>query len=150
MNFPRESGVLLHPTSLPGRYGIGELGPAAYKFADTLQEMGQHLWQMLPLGPTGYGDSPYQSFSTFAGNKLLISFDQLIADGLLSRKRLSAYPDFPSDTVDFGPVITIRTSVLRTVCRSFERRSSPEMKQAFEAYSAEVKAGTFPDDERSY
>ena len=134
MNFTRESGVLLHPTSLPGPYGIGELGPAAYKFADALQEMGQHLWQMLPLGPTGYGDSPYQSFSTFAGNKLLISFDQLIEEGLLSRGRLNGFPHFPDDTVDFGPVITIRTAVLRTVCRSFERRASPEKKQAFEAF----------------
>ena len=136
MNFARESGVLLHPTSLPGRYGIGELGPAAYKFADALQEMGQHLWQMLPLGPTGYGDSPYQSFSTFAGNKMLISFDQLIKDGLLSEARLSAFPNFPVDTVDFGPVITIRTAILRTVCRSFERRATPEMYQAFEAFCA--------------
>jgi len=96
--------------------------------------MGQHLWQMLPLGPTGYGDSPYQSFSTFAGNTLLISFDQLMEDGLLSRGRLNSFPQFPNDTVDFGPVITIRTSVLRTVCRSFERRASKEKRQAFDAF----------------
>ena len=115
---------------------IGELGPAARQFADALQEMGQHLWQMLPLGPTGYGDSPYQSFSTFAGNKLIISFDQLVEDGLLSRGRLSSFPKFPNDTVDFGPVITIRTAVLRTVCRSFERRASAEKKQAFEKFCA--------------
>ncbi len=136
MTFKRESGVLLHPTSLPGRYGVGELGPAAYRFADALQEMGQCLWQMLPLGPTGYGDSPYQSFSTFAGNKLLISFDQLVEDGLLSRGRLSAFPRFPDQAVDFGPVITVRTAVLRSVCRSFERRASASMKQAFEEFCA--------------
>ena len=134
MNFARESGVLLHPTSLPGRYGIGELGPHAYRFADGLKEMGQRLWQMLPLGPTGYGDSPYQSFSTFAGNTLLISFDPLIEEGLLSKGRLSGFPQFSNDTVDFGPVIQIRTSVLRAVCRSFDRRASVEKKQAFAAF----------------
>ena len=70
MKFERASGVLLHPTSLPGEYGIGEIGPEAYRFADFLQAMGQKLWQILPLGPTSYGDSPYQSPSTFAGNPL--------------------------------------------------------------------------------
>ena len=134
MNFTRESGVLLHPTSLPGRYGMGELGPHAYRFAEVLQEMGQRLWQVLPLGPTGYGDSPYQSFSTFAGNTLLISFEPLIEEGLLSRKRLSRFPQFPNDAVNFGPVITARTSVLRTVCRSFERLASGEKKQALVAF----------------
>ena len=75
MSFPRESGVLLHPTSLPGRFGIGDLGQAAYDFIDFLEETGQSLWQVLPLGPTGYGDSPYQCFSAFAGNPLLINLD---------------------------------------------------------------------------
>ncbi len=137
MNFPRESGILLHPTSLPGPYGIGEIGPEARAFADTLAGMRQHLWQMLPLGPTGYGDSPYQSFSTFAGNPLLISFDQLVHDGLLSRSRLSRFPRFPDDAVDFGPVITARMAVLRSVCRSFERRASRAKKKAFRAFCEE-------------
>jgi 4-alpha-glucanotransferase len=83
MNFPRASGILLHPTSLPGPFGIGDLGPEAYKFVDFLVEAGQKLWQVLPLGPTGYGDSPYACYSAFAGNTLLISPEQLVDDGLL-------------------------------------------------------------------
>jgi 4-alpha-glucanotransferase len=83
MNFPRASGILLHPTSLPGRFGTGDLGPEAYKFVDFLVSAGQSLWQVLPLGPTGYGDSPYACFSAFAGNTALISPERLIADGLL-------------------------------------------------------------------
>ena len=78
MTFPRSSGILLHPTSLPGRFGIGDLGPEAYGFVDFLAAAGQRIWQVLPLGPTGYGDSPYQLFSAFAGNPLLISLDQQI------------------------------------------------------------------------
>ena len=83
MSFPRSSGVLLHPTSLPGRYGIGDLGPSALEFIDLLAAAGQRVWQVLPLGPTGYGDSPYQSFSSFAGNPLLISLEDLQSQGLL-------------------------------------------------------------------
>jgi 4-alpha-glucanotransferase len=79
----RQSGILLHPTSLPSRWGIGDLGPAAYQFVDTLIATSQRIWQVLPLGPTGYGDSPYQCFSAFAGNPLLISPDDLIDAGLL-------------------------------------------------------------------
>ena len=84
MSFPRSSGVLLHPTSLPGGFGIGDLGPSAFEFIDLLASAGQRLWQVLPLGPTGYGDSPYQCFSAFAGNTLLISLERLIEDGLLT------------------------------------------------------------------
>jgi 4-alpha-glucanotransferase len=72
MLFPRASGVLLHPTSLPGRFGIGDLGGGAFQFIDALAAAGQRVWQVLPLGPTGFGDSPYQCFSAFAGNPLLI------------------------------------------------------------------------------
>ena len=134
MNFTRNSGVLLHPTSLPGRYGIGEIGPEARAFADFLRGAKQHLWQVLPMGPTGYGDSPYQSLSTFAGNSLLISFDQLVEDGLLSKSRLARFPKFPEHTVDFGPVIIAREEVLHSVCRSFGRRASRKQKQAFELF----------------
>jgi len=77
MHFPRAAGILLHPTSLPGRFGIGDLGSSAYDFVDFLVESGQSLWQILPLGPTGYGDSPYQCFSAFAGNPLLINLEKL-------------------------------------------------------------------------
>ena len=84
----RASGVLLHVTSLPSPYGIGDLGPAAFAWVDRLHEAGQRFWQALPLGPTGYGDSPYQSLSSFAGNELLISPDGLIDDGLSAGGRL--------------------------------------------------------------
>ena len=94
MPFRRSSGVLLHPTSLPGRFGIGDLGPSAFAFIDLLASAGQRLWQVLPLGPTGYGDSPYQSFSAFAGNPLLISLDVLVEDGLLDRSETGGWPAF--------------------------------------------------------
>src|SRR5437899_1023291 len=79
----RSAGILLHPSSLPSPYGIGDLGPAAYRWVDTLARTGQTWWQILPLGPTGYGDSPYQCFSAFAGNPSLVSPQYLIEDGLL-------------------------------------------------------------------
>ncbi|MFH0909513.1 MAG: 4-alpha-glucanotransferase, partial [bacterium] len=130
----REAGILLHPTSLPGRYGMGEIGPEARKFVATLGEMGVHLWQILPHGVTGYGDSPYQSFSTFAGNPLWISFDVLVEDGLLSPSRLNAFPKLPDNTVDYGPVIRAREAVLRTVCRTFEQRASADAKKAYDEF----------------
>ncbi len=86
--FERSSGILLHPTSLPGKYGIGTLGKEAFAFVDFLKKSNQKLWQIFPLGPTGYGDSPYQSFSTFAGNPYLIDFDLLIEENLLSQSDL--------------------------------------------------------------
>ena len=134
MKFERSSGVLLHPTSLPGPYGIGELGPEAWRFADFLQSAGQALWQILPLGPTSFGDSPYQSPSTFAGNPLWISFDLLIQDNLLTKSQLRGYPKFPAGRVDFGPVITARMAVLKKVCANFERKASAGMRQDFEAF----------------
>lgn len=90
MSFPRTSGILLHPTSLPGPFGIGDLGPDAYRFIDFLVSAGQSLWQVLPLGPTGYGDSPYACFSAFAGNTLLISPEQLVNEGLLDHDSVGA------------------------------------------------------------
>src|SRR5260370_9390032 len=101
MSFPRASGILLHPTSLPGRFGIGDLGDQAYRFADFLGASGQSLWQVLPLGPTGYGDSPYACYSAFAGNTLLISPDRLFEEGLLTKKDLEEIPPRASDRADF-------------------------------------------------
>ena len=92
MRFPRATGILLHPTSLPGPNGIGEIGPEAFGFADWLAEAGQRIWQVLPLGPTGYGDSPYQCFSAFAGNPLLLSLDRLVDRGYLSRQDIARTP----------------------------------------------------------
>jgi len=123
MTFTRASGILLHPTSLPGAHGIGDLGPQAHRFLDWLSEAGCKLWQVLPLGPTGYGDSPYQCFSAFAGNPYLISFDLLLQDGLLTVEDLKDKPDFPASRVDFGLLIPWKLNLLR---KAFDRfRSAP-------------------------
>src|SRR5947209_456023 len=104
MRFPRASGILLHPTSLPGRFGIGDLGDEAYRFADFLVASGQSLWQVLPLGPTGYGDSPYSCYSAFAGNTLLISPEKLVTEGLLAQAELDEIPSLGSGPVDFTQI----------------------------------------------
>ncbi len=101
----RTSGILLHPTSLPGRWGIGDLGASAYAFVDFMEASGQRLWQVMPLGPTGYGDSPYQSFSASAGNPMLISPDVLLGEGLLADEDFADAPEFPDSHVDYGAVI---------------------------------------------
>ncbi|MBR6896862.1 MAG: 4-alpha-glucanotransferase [Lachnospiraceae bacterium] len=98
----RKAGILLHPSSLPSRYGIGDFGHGAYRFIDFLAKAGQGIWQVLPFGPTGYGDSPYQSFSAFAGQPLFISPELLANDGLLAPEDLSVVPDFSRDSVDYG------------------------------------------------
>ncbi|HVJ04405.1 MAG TPA: 4-alpha-glucanotransferase [Candidatus Saccharimonadales bacterium] len=119
MKFQRSSGVLLHPTSLPGPYGAGDLGPQAFSFIEFLAEAGQKIWQVLPLNPTGYADSPYQCFSAFAGNPLLISLDLLADQGLLSRADLAAVPAFPTSYVDYGAVIEFRFAMLRRAAERF-------------------------------
>src|SRR5919205_3902909 len=100
----RASGVLLHPTSLPGPGGIGDLGDAAYRFVDWLAEAKQRRWQIMPLGPTGYGDSPYAGLSAIAGNPLLISLDRLVQQGIADQAILDTRPDFPADRVDYCPL----------------------------------------------
>ncbi|MBA3530333.1 MAG: 4-alpha-glucanotransferase [Ardenticatenales bacterium] len=125
MRFPRRAGILLHPTSLPGPYGIGDLGPAAYRFVDWLQEAGQRLWQVLPLGPTGYGDSPYQSFSAFAGNPLLISPERLLEQALLTEQELSTPPSFPTAHVEYGEVIDWKESLFRQAFARFQTQPHP-------------------------
>jgi 4-alpha-glucanotransferase len=120
MNFERKSGILLHITSLPGRWGLGELGPQARAFGEFLAEAGQKLWQILPTGPVGYGYSPYSSLSAFAGNHLLISFDELIEEGLLTEKKLSKFPQFDLHRIDFPAVIDAREKVLFGVADRFE------------------------------
>jgi 4-alpha-glucanotransferase len=124
MPFPRSSGVLLHPTSLPGRYGIGDLGPAAHEFIDHLASAGQRLWQVLPLGPTGYGDSPYQCFSAFAGNPLLISLDVLQHDGLVDPSWLREAPDWAIGDVDYPPLIDQRRTMWPNVLDRFDAARS--------------------------
>ena len=119
MKFERSSGILLHPTSLPGPYGIGDIGPMAFRFVDWLASTGSKLWQVLPLGPTGYGDSPYQCFSAFAGNPYLISPELLIKDGLLTHDDLAGMPAFDASKVDFGSFIPWKLDLLLKAFKRF-------------------------------
>ena len=134
-SFSRSGGILLHPSSLPGPYGIGDLGPQAYRFVDWLVSTGCKLWQVLPLGPTGYGDSPYQCFSAFAGNPYLISFDALI-DRLLSQADFEQMPRFDASRVDYGQLIPWKLNLLQ---KAFSRLSSApkEFLEEFERFRAE-------------
>jgi 4-alpha-glucanotransferase len=134
MNFPRASGLLLHPTSLPGRYGIGDLGAEAYKFADFLVASGQTIWQVMPLGPTGYGDSPYQSFSAFAGNTLLISPERLVEDKLLAREDLAGGPVFSDERVEYGRVIEYKHELLAQAFERFKRSNDDALRRDYEGF----------------
>ena len=140
MRFPRSSGILLHPTSLPGRYGIGDLGAEARRFADFLHSAGQRIWQVLPLNPTGFGDSPYQSFSAFAGNPLLISLEELRDRGYLSACDLEGTPDFPERAVEFSRVIPFRTGLLRKAAVYFFAHAEAEDRAQFERFCRENSA----------
>lgn len=133
MNFPRASGILLHPTSLPGRFGIGDLGPAAYRWVDFLTGAQQKLWQILPLSPTSFGDSPYQSFSAFAGNPYLVSPELLHQEGLLAEDDLRA-PFFPIDTVDYGPVIDWKVAMLNRAYQRYQEGAAQHLKAEFETF----------------
>ncbi len=133
--FPRRSGVVLHPTSLPGRYGIGDLGDAAYQFVDWLAHAGQGYWQVLPLSPTGYGDSPYQGLSAFAGNPMLISPDKLLQLGHLDAGDLENVPAFPNDRIDFGWVISWKFDLLKRAYENFKTRATNEQRAVFEKFS---------------
>jgi len=137
MSFPRSAGVLLHPTSLPGNYGIGELGAPAYDFVDRLVQSGQSLWQILPLGPTGYGDSPYACFSALAGNPMLIDLDWLAEEGDIDAADLAEAPSFPADRVDFGPVISFKSAILQRGARAFRAHASPERQAALNHFCRE-------------
>jgi 4-alpha-glucanotransferase len=137
MDFSRSSGVLLHPTSLPGRYGLGDLGEWAYRFVDFLVETDQTLWQMLPLGPTSYGDSPYQALSTFAGNPLLINPDKLVGLGWLTTQDFADLPPFPREVVDYGWVIPWRFALLDKAYAGFSIRATPDQRAAFSIWADE-------------
>ncbi len=134
MKFPRSSGILLHPTSLPGNYGIGDFGPEAFRFIDYLHDAGMKIWQVLPLNPTGYGDSPYQSFSAFAGNPLLISLDRLVEAGTLEPGDLANVPDFPEDSVAFAEVILFKFNLLRLAARRFYASGTKERRAEFDRF----------------
>ncbi|MGI5172948.1 4-alpha-glucanotransferase [Treponema sp. OMZ 840] len=132
MILKRSSGILLHPTSLPGSPGIGTLGKQAFLFVDWLEKAGQSLWQVLPLGPTGYGDSPYASFSTFAGNPLLIDIDSLVEQGFLSAQEASP-PDYivSAGNVDFGSVVYWKIPLLKKAAHTFLTRSNEKYTKTY-------------------
>jgi 4-alpha-glucanotransferase len=134
MRFQRASGILLHPSSLPGRFGIGDLGGEAYKFIDFLSASGQRLWQILPLGPPGYGNSPYQSYSAFAGNTLLVSPERLVKDGLLSEDDLAGAPEFPGKRIDFARVIEFKRTILEKAFDNFTRTEDLRLGEEFETF----------------
>ncbi|HHY05958.1 MAG TPA: 4-alpha-glucanotransferase [Clostridia bacterium] len=125
LQLERASGVLLHPTSLPSEYGIGEIGGEARKFINFLEKGGFKLWQILPLNPVGYGESPYQSFSAFAGNPLLISLDCLRKEGLLSRRDLADAPSFPKNKVDYPFCREFKSRMLRQAYLKFKSKGLP-------------------------
>lgn len=122
MQIERSAGILLHPTSLPGKFGIGDLGPNAFYFVDFLKSAGQTLWQVFPLGPTGYGDSPYQCFSAFAGNPLLISPELLFNEGFLDQNDVDNPPDYNPYKIDFGSVINYKTELLKKAYLKFKSK----------------------------
>ena len=155
MNFPRSSGILLHPTSLPGPFGIGDLGPEAYKFVDFLVEAGQSLWQVLPLGPTGYGDSPYACYSAFAGNTLLISPERLVDEGLLSSSvlpprplRLGGEPNRRdaeeaevTQRIDFGAAHKLKDHLLSHAYARYTKTTDTALRSAFETFAQQHAKG---------
>src|SRR5437867_8905972 len=133
--YERSSGLLLHPTSLPGPHGIGDLGPEAYRFVDFLAAARQRLWQILPLGPTGFGNSPYAARSAFAGNPLLISLELLEEEGLLRDGDLDAVPDFPADRVDFAAVERFKMRALRRAAERFAADAPPTRRAAYDVFA---------------
>lgn len=135
----RYSGVLAHPTSFPSPYGIGDMGQGAYDFIDFLVNAGQHLWQVLPLGPTTIGDSPYQGFSVFAGQPLLISPDLLKKKHLLSDEDLKEIPDFDPDKVEYEKVLQYKTSLLKTAYANFLHTADKNLLEEYDSFEESNK-----------
>jgi len=134
VNLARGSGILLHPTSLPGAWGIGDLGPTAYQFVDFLKAAGQSWWQRLPLGPTGYGNSPYLCFSAFAGNPLLISSSKLVEDGFVLAEDVKRPPSFSAERVDYRRVIEQKRVILSKSYAQFQTHPPAEHRQGFSLF----------------
>jgi len=134
MQIPRSSGVLLHPTCFPSPYGIGDLGSPAYQFIDFLAASDQRFWQILPVGPTGFGNSPYMSYSAMAGNPMLISPEQLQMKGLLKDEDLAHLAEFPPDTIDFERTFPLKKSLLLKACDRFQREASSEQQEEFDKF----------------
>ncbi|MGM0471775.1 MAG: 4-alpha-glucanotransferase [Bacillota bacterium] len=137
MELTRDSGILLHPTSLPGKYGIGTLGSGAYQFIDFLAAADQNLWQVLPLGPVGDGGSPYQSYSAFAGNPLLIDLEQLVELGLLEPSDLTTADEFVATDVDYKQVANFKEPLLKKAEQNFTTQASQKEQQKFEKFCQE-------------
>ena len=135
----RASGVLLHVTSLPSSYGIGDVGPSAYAWVDQLAAAGQSWWQVLPLGPTGFWHSPYQALSAFAANPLVISPDRLIEDGLLAPSDCEG-GGFPADHVDFEKVIPFKERLLALAWKNFQGGARADLRDAYEQFCKEKEA----------
>src|SRR5213075_2551229 len=135
----RSAGVLLHPTSLPGRYGIGDLGDELIAFLDWAASAGMRLWQVLPLNPPGFGNSPYGCHSSFAGNPLLISPQRLMQRHLLPKKAIDRSPQFPNDHIDFDAVRRWKNDLLRTAWRHFEERGSRELREDLSRFTLEER-----------
>src|SRR6188472_2796339 len=132
----RASGILLHVTSLPSPYGIGDVGPSAFAWVDRLAAAGQAWWQVLPLGPTGSSHSPYQALSSFAANPLVISPDLLVNDGLLEQSDCEIN-SFPSDRVDFEAVIPFKARVLARAWKNFRDGAGVHLRPSFDRFLAE-------------
>jgi 4-alpha-glucanotransferase len=136
MPFPRSSGILLHPTSFPSRFGIGDLGEQAYHFIDFLAQTRQRLWQVLPLGPTGFGNSPYMCYSAMAGNPLLLNLEWLREEGLLDPQDFDRLPEFPADKVDFQLAISVKMPLLVKASQNFTAKASQEQQEEFKEFCA--------------
>ncbi|NWG12305.1 MAG: 4-alpha-glucanotransferase [Acidobacteria bacterium] len=140
MRSRRRSGILLHPTSLPGRFGIGDLGPWAYKFVNFLVESAQSVWQILPLGPPGLGNSPYMCYSSMAGNPMLISLERLAGEGWIAPDELDSAPRLPEDRVDFDAVASFRWALLRKAAQAFFERCSSWQRRDFESFCEDKRS----------
>ena len=134
MPFPRSSGILLHPTSFPSRFGIGDLGLEAYSFIDFLKDSYQQYWQVLPLGPTGYGNSPYACYSAMAGNPQLISPEQLKEQGLLTDDDFANLPGFDSSKVEYEKIAPIKIELLKKACENFKTQATPLQQKEFAGF----------------
>jgi len=130
----RQAGVGLHITSLPGLYGIGEIGDAAHAFIDTMIRMNLRVWQFLPLGPTAFADSPYQPLSTFAGNELLIDTATLIRTGLLTSNEADGMLGLPTGVVDYGTLIPKKSALLQRAAGRFEAQANATLKSDFDRF----------------
>jgi 4-alpha-glucanotransferase len=134
MKLTRLSGILAHPTSFPSPYGIGDLGKGAYEFIDFLEKGNQKIWQILPIGPTSFGDSPYQSFSTFAGNPMLISPELLVKENYLTVSDIDNVPHFDTHKIDYGKVIEYKNNLLKKAYQNFKNNSNDIQKKAYKKF----------------